>query len=259
MRTRFLLLLLAALAAVAVIAFFEAPDGKLHVFFLDVESGQGILLRTPSGRWLLIDGGPRPGPVLTALGRHAPFWQRTIHAAIATHDGENALLPQLEVATRYHVTQAIGPPRVQTPSGVYAAWLRRLRDRNTPLTEAQPGLLVDCAEGVALEVLAAGKHGLALRVAYRDLSLLLPGLTPLADSMISKSSVVAVPVYSSADIAQVRTLAEHATALIVFSGPRGSPAPDVGAAPGVQVFSTRISGTLELISDGWHHTVRPAR
>ncbi len=259
MRTPLLLLLLAALSALAAIAVLQAPDGKLHVFFLDVEAGQGILVRTPSARWLLIDGGPRPGPVLAALGRHLPFWQRTIHTVIATHDGETALLPQLEVASRYRVTQAVGPSRVESLSGVHSAWLSLLVGRSIPLAEAQPGLLVDCADGVTLEIVAASSDGAALRLVYGELSLLLPGLLPVAGSMASSSSVVALPAYSAASAAQARVLAQSARSLILLSGPRSDTAQAAPSAPGAQVVSTRTSGTLELISDGWSHTIRAAR
>ncbi len=47
-----------------------APDGRLHLTLLDVSSdtvsGDGLLIRTPAGRYVLINGGRQPQP---ALGR----------------------------------------------------------------------------------------------------------------------------------------------------------------------------------------------
>jgi len=37
---------------------FSAPDGQLHISVLDVGSGDAILLQTPSGGSVLINGGP---------------------------------------------------------------------------------------------------------------------------------------------------------------------------------------------------------
>ncbi len=51
-----------ALAAVAAdrLALRGLPDGKLHVYFLDVGQGDGILVVAPDGRQILVDGGPSP-------------------------------------------------------------------------------------------------------------------------------------------------------------------------------------------------------
>jgi beta-lactamase superfamily II metal-dependent hydrolase len=46
------------IAAMFAYFIFSLPDGKLHVFFLDVGQGDAALVRTPSGGFILIDGGP---------------------------------------------------------------------------------------------------------------------------------------------------------------------------------------------------------
>ncbi|HEX9029779.1 MAG TPA: ComEC/Rec2 family competence protein, partial [Anaerolineales bacterium] len=50
-----------------------APDGRLHVVVLDVNSdtvsGDGVLIRTPSGRYVLINGGPSPNRLSDEVGR----------------------------------------------------------------------------------------------------------------------------------------------------------------------------------------------
>ena len=58
------------IAAVLVwMAALIAPDSKLHMTVLDVGSGDGILIQTPSGRYLLVDGGPSSTQLADALGR----------------------------------------------------------------------------------------------------------------------------------------------------------------------------------------------
>ena len=53
--------MLAALAVVVALiwsAAFTQPDARLHVWFLDAGQGDAVLVRTPGGRFALIDGGP---------------------------------------------------------------------------------------------------------------------------------------------------------------------------------------------------------
>ncbi len=67
---------LAGLGIAAVLvwrAAAHAPDGRLHLTVLDVGSGDALLVQTPSGRFLLVDGGPSPSRLSDALGRRLPL------------------------------------------------------------------------------------------------------------------------------------------------------------------------------------------
>ncbi len=48
------------------------PDGKLHLYLFDVDQGDAIFLVTPSGKQIVIDGGPNL-TALEHLGTHMPF------------------------------------------------------------------------------------------------------------------------------------------------------------------------------------------
>src|SRR5512136_2095198 len=60
------------------------PDGRLHIIFCDVGQGDAAYIRFADGRDTLIDGGPNSS-ILQCLGRHMPFWDRTIDLVILTH------------------------------------------------------------------------------------------------------------------------------------------------------------------------------
>lgn len=61
--------------------FWSLPDGKLHIIFCNVGQGDAAYIRFPDGRDGLIDGGPNDS-VLQCLGRHMPFWDRTLDLVI---------------------------------------------------------------------------------------------------------------------------------------------------------------------------------
>lgn len=77
-------------------------DGKLHIVFCDVGQGDAILIRTPEGFDILIDGGPNDS-VLTCLSNNMPFWDRNIEAIILTHPHADHLTGLISVIERYTV------------------------------------------------------------------------------------------------------------------------------------------------------------
>jgi beta-lactamase superfamily II metal-dependent hydrolase len=74
-----------------------APDGRLHVTFLDVGSADAILIQTTAGRHVLINGGPSTTRVSDALGRRlSPFNHDLDMLIVASGDEQQvASLPRL--------------------------------------------------------------------------------------------------------------------------------------------------------------------
>ena len=106
----FLLLLL----SLVVIAIFQLPDKNLHVIACDVGQGDGILIVYKNIQ-ILTDGGP-DNKVLDCIGRHVPFWDRTIEMAISTHPDADHITGLVEVVKRYNVQYfLINPINPGTP------------------------------------------------------------------------------------------------------------------------------------------------
>jgi competence protein ComEC len=80
-RTTALLVILALCSMGAVREFRVRPDGQTHVFVLDVGQGDSMLIRTPSGKQIVIDGGPDRS-ALTQIARHLSCFDRSIDQVI---------------------------------------------------------------------------------------------------------------------------------------------------------------------------------
>lgn len=103
--------LAATLLVLGALTVATRPDGRLHLYMLDVGQGDAILVRAPDGATLLVDGGPDPDLAARRLGAVLPFWQRTIDAVVLTHPHEDhvaGLVPALE---RYRVGTVLEPGR----------------------------------------------------------------------------------------------------------------------------------------------------
>ncbi|MFU8773519.1 MAG: ComEC/Rec2 family competence protein, partial [Anaerolineales bacterium] len=78
-------MVLSVMGLLAVLAWQQAlrtSDGLLHIILLDVssgsQSGEAILIQTPSGRFMLINGGPSTRALSDALGRRMPIFHRKL-------------------------------------------------------------------------------------------------------------------------------------------------------------------------------------
>ena len=128
---RLLATFLALLVALATVAAVARPDGRLHVVALDVGQGDAILVETPAGGRLLVDGGPDPDRLLVALDERIPPWDRRIDLVVVTHPHEDHVGALALVVDRYRVARVV-EPGMAGPGPGYAALEAALAARNQP-------------------------------------------------------------------------------------------------------------------------------
>ena len=145
--------LLAALLSASIWgSVLSLPDQRLHLYALDVGQGDAILLRTPGGHTVLIDGGPDPLALTSRLGHILPFWQRRLDLVIATHADGDHLTGLLGALERYQVRYAMEPASMgQSP--LSAQWHEMLAARGIPLIQASRHTQVRLGRQVQLTVL----------------------------------------------------------------------------------------------------------
>jgi competence protein ComEC len=151
----------------------SAPDGRLHLTFLNVGTADAILIQTPSGRSLLVDGGPSPSTLSSALGVRLPAFDRLIDWLVIASPQEQ------QVAALPRVLDRFPPQNVLWAGNIEASWSAGELDRwlaanRIPVTPAYPGAALDLGEGARLEVLSLSPRGAVLLVEWQGFRALLP-------------------------------------------------------------------------------------
>src|SRR5207248_9254980 len=95
-------------AALAVIALLLiAPDGRVHVYALDVGTGSAVLVRTANGHQVLIDGGPDADRLAQAIGRTRPPTARKLDVWIVTGGRRANIGAATAVLNRFQVDRLV--------------------------------------------------------------------------------------------------------------------------------------------------------
>lgn len=174
------------------------PDGKMHARFFDVGQGDAIFIETPTGKRVLIDGGP-DSSVLERLGETLPFFDRRIDVVINTHPDIDHIGGLPSVLSRYQVGLLILPP-LTDESGLLTSLLDTAKARKTGLKTTVAGETIMIESGALLSVLwppktlpkgfssAGNNQSLALRLDARGKSIL---LTSDTEEPVEKTLVAA--------------------------------------------------------------------
>ncbi|MDH4367940.1 MAG: ComEC/Rec2 family competence protein, partial [Dehalococcoidia bacterium] len=159
------------------------PDGKLHVSFLDVGQGDAILIQTPTGQDILIDGGPDSQRINLELSERLPFWDRTIDLVVCTQPQADHVGGLAEVLQRYRVKKVL-EPGVSYNSSIYQEWLRLIQIKRIECDITRAGQEIDLGNGVKIEVLNppeslwegtsddVDNNGVVLRLSWGNISFL---------------------------------------------------------------------------------------
>ena len=92
---------------IAVALLLVRPDGKVHVYALDVGTGSAVLVRTPSGHQILIDAGPDADRFAQAIGRALPPTARTIDVWLVTGGRRENIGAGTAALSRFHIEAMI--------------------------------------------------------------------------------------------------------------------------------------------------------
>jgi competence protein ComEC len=242
-------------------AAFTTPDGNLHITFLDVGSADAILIETPGGRNILVNGGPSASMLSDGLGRRLPPNNRRLDWLIIASTQENQLsgLPR--------VVERITPENVLWAGNVEASFSARnldewFVDQNIPVAQAETGSELDLGEGAVLHILNVNLRGAVLLLEWNEFRALLPvgmnftGLEELEyGEEIEKVSLLLIADSGYGPINPPEWIANLNPQIIVLSVAAGDkdglPYDDIlESTEEYSLLRTDLNGWIEVTTDG---------
>jgi beta-lactamase superfamily II metal-dependent hydrolase len=264
-----------------------APAPALRVVALDIGQGDAILVISPAGKTMLVDGGnsARDGEdvILPYLRDHG---YGRLDLLVLTHPDADHVGGLPTVLREIEVSQVLATGQAHTTQ-IYAEFLEELQrardERGTVVTQAVAGIDVSFDPDVRLEVLAPSAEAVAgddlnnasivLRLTYGAISVLLTGDAEgreeewlIGQGVALQAQVLKVSHHGS-DSGSTDPFLDRVDAqlaLISCGADNQYGHPDEGVLQrlsmhGVDVYRTDWHGTIEVVIDGTGYEVAPER
>lgn len=209
--------LLIVVLATGATAMATQPDGRLTITFLAVgpagqpPQGQAILIRTPDGKTILLDGGPDATSLAQELDSRLPPWQRSLDVVALTSPRTDHLTGLQDVVTRFQIGEVLDAGMLHPNTG-YALWRRTISERNLRYIQVRQGMIVPVGTQVALQIFWPPSlhkssneemdNGLIIRLAAPGHSILFLGAAAMSKYALSGLMATLNASYLQADIVQ---------------------------------------------------------
>lgn len=244
------------------------PGKEMLVHFLDVGQGDSILVQSPNGKTMLIDGGVK------GAGKDIVAYLRSIGVSkldyvVATHPDADHIGGLITVLNSISIKNFIDSGKVHT-SQTFEEMLTLVNDKNIPYIVPQIGDLIALDEALKIEVLAAdetasdnNEASIVLHITYNDISFLLTGDAGISaeKEMMERGDVQATILKAGHHGSNTSSLpsfieAVHPQATILSYGQDnkyGHPHVEVIDAlqqVGSEIYGTAEAGTIVVKTDG---------
>jgi competence protein ComEC len=251
----------------------QPPGDHLRVSVLDVGQGESILVESPSGTRVLVDGGPDGSSVMRALGDVLPPGERRIDLMVLTHAQDDHVTGLVEVLERYEVRAVLWNGWPST-TGAFAAWQAEVVRQALPVHVAHAGQMIELGDGAYIEVLHPqperlegteddqNNNAAVLRLVYGGVTFLLTGdIEADAEEVLLhaghdvSATVLKVAHHGSDGATTPAFLEASSPSLAVVSAGAGNafghPSPSLRLRlAGVPLLRTDRNGTVRFETDG---------
>lgn len=246
---------------------------SLRVAFFDVGQGDSILITTPRGGHILVDGS-KDAVVLERLGRELSFLDRDIDMVIATHDDLDHVGGLPKVFERYKVDSLVTSLPNSTNLAM-SALVNIAEEKNISIIHANHPQTITTDDGVVIQILFPTQNmdgtddgnsaSVVVKVSYGQVSFLLTGDLPQAGELYLvsvygdklKSDVLKLGHHGSDTSTHPKFLQTVNPTAVVVSAAKdnsfGHPhraVVDLVQKFGAQIFSTIDEGNVTFETDG---------
>lgn len=246
---------------------FAAPDGRLHITFLDAGSADAILIQSPNGGVILINGGERISDLSSALGRRLPPFQRDLDWLIVASPQEE------DLAALPRTLERFPPESVLWSGNREASFASRSLDKylltnQIPIISAVRGQSLELGDGALLRMQAVGTRGAVLLIEWDSFRALLPiGMDFESLEESQKLGALSLLLLADSGYAPINppewidSLRPQLIVLSVAAGDRDG-LPDEAALAAVEDYTllrTDLNGWIHISTDGTQMWVESQR
>ena len=247
----------------------ESKNGQLEVCFIDCGQGDCILIKSPTGKYMLVDGGK------TEKGKNIIDFLRgqgvkQLAVVVGTHPHSDHIGGLTEIINSFPV-EKVYLPRVTHNTTTFEALLKAIKGKNLKISTARQGVEIPL-EGVQAGFIAPvgenyedlNNYSAVIRIDYGDNSFILTGDAEefsekemLGSGEKLKADVLKVGHHGSSSstcpafLKAVRS--QYAVIMCGADNDYGHPHRETLAAldtAGIKVYRTDLNGTIIMQSDG---------
>ena len=245
---------------------------EMRVHFIDVGQGDSILIESPNGKTMLIDGGVK-GAGQQVVSYLKELGVNKLDQVVATHPDADHIGGLIPVLQTIPIEQFYDSGKVHT-SQTFEEMLMAIDQKNIPYYVPKTGDLIEFDKDVTVKVLNANEHAtdnndasIVLKVVYGNVSFLLTGDAGIAlEKEMMQNDVTATILKAghhgsntSSSEEFIRTVKPEVTILSYGEDNKyGHPHAEVVdrlQAMGSNIYATAESGTIIVATDGVNYTV----
>lgn len=130
----------------------QKPDGFLHIYFLNIGQGDSIFIKTPTGKNILVDGGPGK-TVLSELKGVLPSFNASFDYVISTHPDRDHLEGLISVVEKYKVNKIIFTGASNKKANLSELFLKKIHEKNIPIVIGEDDHDIMTDDGVFIDIL----------------------------------------------------------------------------------------------------------
>lgn len=252
-------------------AIFSEHKG-LKVSALNIGQGDSILIESPSGVTMLIDGGPDDS-LLSRLNEESGFLKKRINFLMVSNPDKDHIAGFISLLERYTVDSVILPGTI-SGTETYQAFLKEVQKKGPKIFLARRGERIDFGDGVYMDILFPDRSpylfdtntgSIITKLYYGKTSVLFTGDAPgeveeyvtLIDKDLIKSDVLKVAHHGSKNSSFLVFLEKvNPEYALISNGAKnkyGHPhkqALDNLSKVNAKILRTDLLGTVRLFSDG---------